>query len=77
MSFQIGQSIGEYEFIVAYRVRNTLAQRFELLRVLRQMQADRPIRRSKIGSCARLKCWLESSIRTSSVSITQRNWPGN
>ena len=49
MSFELGQTIGEYEFVdivnssrssVAYKVRNTLAQRFELLRVLRQVQED-------------------------------------
>jgi eukaryotic-like serine/threonine-protein kinase len=49
MSFELGQTIGEYEFVdivnssrssVAYKVRNTLAQRFELLRVLRQIQED-------------------------------------
>jgi serine/threonine protein kinase len=49
MSFELGQTVGEYEFVdivdssrssVAYKVRNTLAQRFELLRVLRQIQED-------------------------------------
>jgi len=49
MSFELGQTIGEYEFVdivrssrssVAYKVRNTLAQRFELLRVLRRLQDD-------------------------------------
>ena len=49
MSFELGQTIGEYEFVdivnssrssIAYKVRNTLAQRFELLRVLRQIQED-------------------------------------
>src|SRR5262245_2630223 len=49
MTFELGQTIGEYEFIdivsssktsVAYRVRNTLVQRFELLRVLRHMDDD-------------------------------------
>jgi eukaryotic-like serine/threonine-protein kinase len=55
MGFELGQTVGDYEFIdivsssrssIAYKVRNTLAQRFELLRVLRHMQDD-PAKRDR------------------------------
>lgn len=51
MKFESGQTVGDYEFIdvldssktgVAYKVRNVLAQRFELLKILpKSLQDDR------------------------------------